>query len=91
MRDERGLYYHARPGDSKARVYVKKDENGEILFRLWQADHPEVWEGHPWLPMAVIEQAASLYREERNPDANPLRLYDLAVARALLAEDGDKA
>lgn len=91
MRDERGVYYLAEPGNSKARVYVRKDEDGEILFRLWQADHPEVWENHPWLSMEVIREAASLYRQERNPDADPTRLYDLAVARALLAENGDKA
>ena len=32
--------------------------------------------------------AADLYREERNADADPLKLYDAAVARALLEEAG---
>lgn len=87
MRDERGIYYFAEPGNTKARVYVKKGKNGEILFRLWEADHPEVWEGHPWLSYDIITQAASLYREERNSNSNPLRLYDMAVAKNLLANE----
>lgn len=86
MRDERGIYYLAQPGNSKARVYVKTGESGEILFRLWEADHPEVWERHPWLSMDIILQASGLYQQERNPDANPAKLYDLAVAKALIAE-----
>lgn len=86
MEDERGLYYHAQPGNSKTRVYVREGPDGEVEFRLWQMDHPEVWEKHPWLPMSVIRDAAALYKEERNSDANPLRLYDLAVAQSLLKE-----
>lgn len=87
MRDERGKYYHAQAGNPKARVYVRRGENGEIEFRLWEADHPEVWKTHPWLPLDVIRQAAQLYREERNQDANPLLLYDESIARSLLEED----
>ena len=88
MKDERGLYYHAQPGNQKVRVYVRQGPDGEVEFRLWERDHPEVWERHPWLPMSVIKDAAALYQEERNQDANPLLLYDLAVAQALLKEDG---
>lgn len=86
MKDERGLYYYPQAGNREARVYVRHGEDGGIEFRLWQVDHPEVWERHGWLPLAVIENAARLYRKERNADADPLKLYDVAVARALLAE-----
>lgn len=87
MKDERGLYYHPNAGDSLSRVYVRRGPDGEVEFRLWRADHPEVWERHPWLSLSVVQSAARLYKEERNQNADPLKLYDLAVARALLAED----
>ena len=88
MRDEKGSYYHAEPGNNKIRVYVR-DNNGEIEFRLWAADNPEVWEKHQWISFETIERAAALYRQERNPDANPLKLYDINVAKALLKEKKD--
>lgn len=37
--------------------------------------------------MNIVQDAAQLYQQERNSEADPLRLYDLAVARALLKED----
>ncbi|MDO5483336.1 MAG: hypothetical protein Q4F27_00345 [Desulfovibrionaceae bacterium] len=89
MKDERGLYYHPNAGDSRARVYVRRGADGEIEFRLWQAEYPEIWERHPWLSLDVVQSAARLYHEERNQEADPLRLYDLAVARALLREAGE--
>lgn len=89
MRDERGLYYLAQPGNLDVRVYVRKGPDGEVEFRLWNRQYPEVWENHPWLSMKIIADAAALYREERNADANPLKLYDLNVAKSLLA--GEKA
>lgn len=87
MKDERGLYYHPNAGDSLSRVYVRRGPDGEVEFRLWSAEHPEVWERHPWLSLSVVQNAARFYKEERNRNADPLKLYDLAVARALLAED----
>lgn len=83
MRDERGLYYHAEAGNPKVRVYVRKGDAG-VEFRLWEREHPEVWEKHGWVPYEAIRQASELYRSERNADANPLRLYDLAIASNLL-------
>lgn len=88
MRDERGLYYHAQAGNPRVRVYVREGANG-VEFRLWEREHPEIWEKHEWLPYEVIERAASLYKAERNPDANPLKLYDIAIAKALVAGDRD--
>ena len=59
---------------------------GTVEAKL-RADHPEVWERHPWLSMAVVRSAARMYQQERNAESDPLLLYDIAVARALLQED----
>ena len=83
------MYYFPNAADHRARMYVRRGEDGGgVQFRLWQSDHPEVWDRHQWLDLQVIEDAARLYREERNADADPLKLYDAAVARALLEEAG---
>ncbi|MBO4300216.1 MAG: hypothetical protein J5861_01295 [Desulfovibrio sp.] len=87
MKDERGVYYHPQAGDLLSRVYVRRGPDGEVEFRLWQADNPHVWERHPWLNMADIHKAAHFYRQERSPNIDPLQLYDISVARALLQED----
>lgn len=58
-----------------------------LNFASGRADHPEVWERHPWLSMAVVRSAARMYQQERNAESDPLLLYDIAVARALLQED----
>lgn len=91
MKDERGLYYFPQPGNAKARVYVRRGADGGVEFRLWEANHPEVWEEHPWLPTAVLRDAARLYRDERRGPgrgaADPLLLYDESVAEVLLRED----
>lgn len=84
MQDERGLYYYPDPANRRARVYVRAN-NEDIEFRLWQADHAEVWEKHEWIPLAVIRHAAAMYRD-MGREADPMRLYDEAVARALLKE-----
>lgn len=90
MKDERGLYYYPQPGNNKARVYVRRGEDGGVEFRLWQAEHEEVWERHQWLPVDVIRSAAALYAGSGRggPDADPMRLYDEGVALALLEEAG---
>lgn len=87
MRDERGLYYHARAGDPSVRVYVREGDRGDPEFRLWNAKFPEIWDNHGWVPYGVIKNAAEIYRKERDPDANPLLLYDLAAARSLLKDN----
>ena len=89
MRDERGLYYHAQAGNPRVRVYVRRDPGGSIQFRLYDVELPEVWERHGWIGHETIARAASLYRSERNADADPLKLYDLAIARSLLADGLD--
>ncbi len=88
MRDERGLYYYPQAGNVKARMYVRRAANGELEFRMWQADYPEVWEKHQWLPMSVIRRAADMYAQGKGPNAaDPTKLYDVQVAEALLVED----
>ncbi|MFI3271726.1 MAG: hypothetical protein R3Y11_06450 [Pseudomonadota bacterium] len=82
MQDERGLYYYPDPNSKKARVYVR-EENSTIQFRMWQQDHPEVWEKHDWIPMEIIENAARMYRE-MGRESNPMLLYDEAIARTLI-------
>lgn len=88
MKDDNGLYYYPDPSDTKTRVYVRQGAGG-VEFRLWRADHPEVWEKHQWLAHGVIEAAAAMYKE-RNEKADPLALYDLNVAKALIKDEERK-
>lgn len=89
MKDTLGLYYHPQPGNLKARVYVRRGADQGIEFRLWQQDHPEVWDKHDWLSVDIIRQAAEVYKlsGRSSEGANPMLLYDEHVAKALLTED----
>ncbi|MEF2144013.1 MAG: hypothetical protein V3573_01085 [Desulfovibrionaceae bacterium] len=84
MKDELGLYYHPAIQDPQTRMYVREFE-GQIQFRLWNADHDHVWEKHEWLPLDVIEAAAEMYRQ-RGSDRNPMALYDVDIAKRLLKD-----
>ncbi|WP_147818758.1 hypothetical protein [Salidesulfovibrio onnuriiensis] len=86
MKDERGIYYTPSLQDPGTRMYVRENQ-GQVEFRLWNPYHPEAWEKHGWLPYAVIEAAAEKYKE-RGTDRNPLALYDLAVAKRLIEDEG---
>lgn len=90
MKDQLGLYYHPQPGNVKARVYVRRGADTSIEFRLWQQEHPEVWEKHQWLSSDIIRSAAAVYKQSgrSSEGANPMLLYDENVAKALLAEEG---
>lgn len=84
MKDDRGLYYYPSLQNKKTRMYVRK--NGDVVeFRLWSAENPEIWERHDWIPRHVAEMAMQYYKTK---DRNPLGLYDLDIARRLLADDG---
>lgn len=85
-KDDRGLYYYPSLQDRSARMYVREND-GRIEFRLFNAQHPEVWEKHGWLSMEVIEQAAGLYREERDKSRNPLGLYNEDIALRLIEDE----
>lgn len=86
MRDQNGLYYYPNPADTSTRVYVRDGSSGPE-FRLWRRDLPEVWEKHGWLPIAVIEAAAGMYKQGSAAASDPMQLYDKAVAEALIRED----
>ncbi len=85
MKDQNGLYYYPNPSDVTTRVYVRQGQAAP-QFRLWKQDLPDVWEKHGWLDLQVIEAAAAMYRETGS-GADPLLLYDTAVAKALIKQD----
>lgn len=89
MKDTLGLYYFPQSGTINTRMYVRRNINGITEFRLWDAEHPEIWDRHPWLPLDVVHLAAQLYAgQEGKPGEDPSKLYDIHVAEALLREDG---
>ena len=85
MKDDKGLYYHPDPSDFKSRVYVRQGIEGPE-FRLCRADYPDVWERHGWLGEDVLRAAAAMYAAG-GKGANPMQLYDFAVAKALIKEN----
>jgi len=86
MKDKRGLYYYPFPLNKRVRMYVREVE-GAICFRLWNADDPELWKEHGWVPHGAIKQAAVLSRSK--PRAfDPNQAYDLDVAEMLLKQGG---
>lgn len=86
MKDERGIYYYPAPQNNRIRMYVR-ESFGIVEFRMHNLDYPEVWERHGWIPFEEIEMAAQLYKE-RGRGADPMALYDLGVAKRLLADEG---
>lgn len=83
MKDKLGLYYYPYPQNKRVRMYVlRRDE--EICFRLWNADDPQLWEQHGWVPYEAIQKAAGMYDKKGGFD--PHQAYDLAIAEALLKE-----
>lgn len=83
MKDKRGLYYYPFPQNKKARMYVR-EKDGAVWFRLWNADDPELWEEHGWVPYEAIKQARAMY----DGDAfDPAKAYDLQAAEALIREN----
>ncbi len=85
MKDQNGLYYYPNPADTKTRVYVRQGAGG-IEFRLWRSDREDVWEKHDWLPYDVVLAAAEVYKTRGNA-SDPLELYDINVADALIKDD----
>ncbi len=82
MKDKLGLYYYPFPANKRVRMYVRSHAAGEIEFRLWNQDDPQMWEEHGWVPYAAIEQAKAMYS---GGPFDPNRAYDLSLARALLS------
>jgi hypothetical protein len=85
MQDELGSYYYPNPADPRSRVYVRED-GGDLEFRLWHAEYPMVWEKHGWTSQTALEKAAAMYRG-MGREGNPMALYDVSVALALIKEE----
>lgn len=83
-----GPFYYPNPANKKERMYVRKNELGEIEFRLWNQDYPHIWEQHGWLDLEIIKKALALYDKKQY---NPLELYDLRVAKVVLKEWEEKS
>lgn len=84
MKDQNGLYYHPFPQNPKVRMYVRR-EGGDICFRLWNQEDPDLWDKHGWVPYGAIRQATAMYSGQ---NFDPQQAYDIKVARALLADTG---
>jgi len=84
MKDERGLYYYPFPQNKRVRMYVREVE-GAICFRLWNADDPELWKEHGWVPYGAIKQAAAMSKSKRHA-FDPNQAYDVEVAEMLLKQ-----
>ncbi len=82
MKDERGVDYYPSAATHRVRMYVKEAE-GVIWFRMWNADDPELWEQHDWVPYGAILKAADMYTGK---SFDPRKAYDIELARAALDE-----
>lgn len=82
MKDERGVYYYPYPQNKRVRMYVN-EEDGEICFRLWNQDDPELWMEHGWVPYTAIKQASRMYDKKK---FDPNYAYDIDAAKALLKD-----
>ena len=83
MKDKRGLYFYPFPGNRQTRTYVR-ESGGDILFRLWSADDPDLWKEHGWVPYEAIKQAAGMFKRG---GFDPDQAYDIQVAKALIEEN----
>jgi hypothetical protein len=50
---------------------------------MWNADDPQLWEEHGWVPYKAVKEASGMYDKK---DFDPQRAYDIHVARELLSE-----
>jgi hypothetical protein len=87
VKDSLGLYYYPSPLEKRVRMYVRQ-RYGQVEFRLWNSEHAEIWERHDWIPYEAVEEAAAEYKK-RKSGTDPLELYDLGVAKRLLADAGE--
>ena len=83
MKDEKGLYYYPFPLNKRVRMYVRETD-GEIWFRMWNADDTELWDEHDWIPYNAIKKAEHMYQVK---DFDPKQAYDIQIAQALIKED----
>jgi hypothetical protein len=83
MKDDLGLYYYPFPLNKRVRMYVR-EMGGEIGFRMWNLDDPQLWEEHGWIHYDAIKQAQKMYAVK---DFDPKQAYDIQIAQALIKED----
>ena len=81
MKDERGLYYYPFPQNKRVRMYVD-EQDGDICFRLWSQDDPELWMEHGWVPYGAIQRASKMVDKKK---FDPDHAYDINAARDLLS------
>lgn len=82
MQDEKGLFYYPNPQNKRVRMYVM-EEDGEIFFRLWNQDDPDLFDDHGWVPWGAIKKAMGLFAGK---GFDPAKAYDLGVARMILKD-----
>lgn len=85
MKDNRGLYYYPYPQNKQTRMYVRKSQ-GNIWFRLFNENIPELWDEHGWVPHNAIVKATAMYHQEKS-GFNPSKAYDLEIAKALIKHE----
>ncbi|MEE4357047.1 MAG: hypothetical protein V2I97_11285 [Desulfococcaceae bacterium] len=85
MKDRLGSYYYPFPQNKKVRMYVRR-VSGEICFRMWNSEDPDMWEKHGWVPYAAIAQASAMYKKS-DRGFDPQRAYDMNAAQALIKEE----
>lgn len=83
MKDEKGLYYYPFPRNQNVRMYVRA-KDGDVWFRLWNADDPKLWDEHGWVPYGAVKQAQNQYDGD---SFDPAQAYDLQTARVLIEEN----
>jgi len=86
MKDDKGVFYYPNPAEKRVRMYVR-ERYGDVEFRLWNQEHPQIWERHDWVPYDAIVEAAGEYSKQ-GAKADPLEMYDINVAKRLLADEG---
>jgi hypothetical protein len=79
-----GVFYYPNPANRKVRMYVK-EEDGQIWFRLYNADDPDLWEDHGWVPYKAIQKAKKMYT---GSNFDPDQAYDVNIAKTLLKDAG---
>lgn len=82
MKDKNGLYYYPFPQNKRVRMYVR-EKDAIIWFRLWNADDPQLWMEHGWVPYGAVKKAAEMSKSKA---FDPHQAYDIEAAKALLKE-----
>ena len=83
MKDENGLYYYPNPLQKQFRMYVR-EHGGEIQFRMWNRQDPELWQHHGWVSYEAILAASKIYAGKT---LDPKQAYDIEIARALVKQN----